>query len=107
MTDEFFGTLHINHEHMNAVDNVYDNLNFSIAEATIEELSELITAISKWNRYDGLDKYGPNIDNVIEEIAHVIICIRCLCRRYGIFPEEIQAKIIEKDKKLYEYYGND
>lgn len=101
MTDEFFGTLHISDEHMDAVDRLYGDSWFSIPEGTVEELSELITAISKWKRYDALDQYGSNIDNVIEEIAHVIICIRCLCRRYNIFPEEIQAKIIQKDKELY------
>lgn len=108
MTDEFFGKLHINEAHMNAVSKIYDDTGtgFSVSEGTVEELSELITAICKCRRYGapviaGLTPFDHRIDNLVEEIAHVIICIRCLCRDYNISPEEIQARIIEKDKILY------
>ena len=45
MTDEFFGTLYISDEHMDAVDRVYGDSWFSIPEGTIEELSELIMGL--------------------------------------------------------------
>ena len=60
---------------------------------TIEECSELITAISR-----------NDVDNIIEEIADVVIMIRQLVYLYGI--EHNVEEIMEfKLKRTVERYG--
>ena len=67
--------------------------NFQIIKA-IEELSELITALSR------ISNGGTNLDNVIEEIADVQIMTTQLRQIYG--AEAVDAVILQKTKRLSE-----
>ena len=65
-----------------------------------EELAELIQAISKMRRIgsdeiDALEAY----DNLVSEVADVLICIHQLQQMYRIFDAEIQNKIDQKWKR--------
>mgnify|MGYP002507693598 CR=1 FL=1 len=62
----------------------------------MEECAELIQAISKAKR-------GKiNRDNIIEEIADVLICIEMLKQMYSISDSEIDALIKKKQKREVE-----
>lgn len=62
----------------------------------MEECAELIQAISKAKR-------GKiNQDNMIEEIADVLICIEMLKQMYSISDSEIDAWIKKKQKREVE-----
>lgn len=62
----------------------------------MEECAELIQAISKAKR-------GKiNQDNMIEEIADVLICIEMLKQMYSISDSEIDALIKKKQKREVE-----
>lgn len=62
----------------------------------MEECAELIQAISK-------EKRGKiNRDNMIEEIADVLICIEMLKQMYSISDSEIDAWIKKKQKREVE-----
>ena len=65
----------------------------------IEELSELIKAITKAERYpnDDIKK-----DDIAEEMADVYICIEYLKMIYNIDQEEIESWINKKIKRLKE-----
>lgn len=65
----------------------------------MEEPAELIQAISKVERYpDEVDR----IENVVEEIADVSICIEYLKMIYNIDQEEIGNWINKKIKRIKE-----
>lgn len=65
----------------------------------MEEPAELIQAISKVERYpDEVDR----IENVVEEIADVSICIEYLKMIYNIDQEEIENWINKKIKRIKE-----
>ena len=65
----------------------------------MEEPAELIQAISKVERYpDEVDR----IENVVEEIADVLICIEYLKMIYNIDQEEIENWINKKIKRIKE-----
>ena len=59
----------------------------------MEECSELIQAISKMKR--GKD----NRDNLIEEIADVMICMDILKQVYGVSDSEIQNYVCNKQDR--------
>ena len=59
----------------------------------MEECSELIQAISKMKR--GKD----NRDNLIEEMADVMICIDILKQVYGVSDSEIQNYVCNKQDR--------
>lgn len=65
----------------------------------VEEPSELIKAITKAERYPG---QTTKIDNVVEEIADVLICIEYLKMVYDIDQEEIENWINKKIKRIKE-----
>lgn len=65
----------------------------------IEELSELIKAITKAERYTNDE---TKIDDIAEEIADVLICIEYLKMIYNIDQEEIESWINKKIKRLKE-----
>lgn len=59
----------------------------------MEELSELIQAISKEIRGKG------NRDNTIEEMADVLICVEILKQVFGIADEDIDSWIKYKQER--------
>ena len=67
----------------------------------MEECEELIQAISKMKR--GKD----NRDNLIEEMADVMICIEILKQVYGISDNEIQNYVCQKQNRSIERMKSD
>ena len=67
----------------------------------MEECAELIQAISKMKR--GKD----NRDNLIEEMADVMICIEILKQVYGISDNEIQNYVCQKQNRSIERMKRD
>ena len=67
----------------------------------MEECSELIQAISKMKR--GKD----NRNNLIEEVADVMICIEILKQVYGISDNEIQNYVCQKQNRSIERMKSD
>ena len=67
----------------------------------MEESAELIQAISKMKR--GKD----NRDNLIEEMADVMICIEILKQVYGISDNEIQNYVCQKQNRSIERMKSD
>ena len=71
---------------------------------TMEECSELIQAISKCKRYGCVDKYR---DNLIEEIADVLIIINELQLIYDISDNDIEnIKKYKIDRMDYRIKNN-
>ena len=62
----------------------------------MEECAELIQAISKMKR--GKD----NRDNLIEEMADVMICMEILKQVYGISENDIQNYVCQKQNRSIE-----
>lgn len=90
-TDEFFGKLYISEKHLDALKEEY-GYKVTLSEVGLmEECSELIQALSKRIRAT-----YPKKDNVIEEMAHVITCIRLVCLQLNISPDDIQQEIYKK-----------
>lgn len=93
----FFDRLYISDEHLDAVDELYNNNGQMACVGLMEECSELIQALSKQIRYnDEIDRR-----HVVEEMAHVIICIRLVCGIYKIEPSDIQKEIMRKYPEGY------
>ena len=67
----------------------------------MEECAELIQAISKMKR--GKD----NRDNLIEEMADVMICMEILKQVYGISDNEIQNYVCQKQNRSIERMKSD
>lgn len=67
----------------------------------MEECSELIQAISKMKR--GKD----NRDNLIEEMADVMICMEILKQVYGVSDGEIQNYVCQKQNRSIERMKSD
>lgn len=67
----------------------------------MEECAELIQAISKMKR--GKD----NRNNLIEEVADVMICIEILKQVYGISDNEIQNYVCQKQNRSIERMKSD
>ena len=65
-----------------------------------EECAELIQAISKYQRY----KTASARDQVIEEIADVMICIEQLKLMCNIWDEEIQGEVDYKCRRTKDRY---
>jgi len=90
-------------------EDVSKNWTFRMPMMAMEECGELIQAISKFERSsefretmtsnDGKFVWnGPQIENVIEEMADVFISCSALCHQYGISEEDIVEEI---EKRLY------
>lgn len=74
----------------------------------MEECAELIQAISKSIRYEWNDEYAgtfkSNKDNLIEEMADVMICIQILQSAYGIEDKDLNNTIqIKEDRLRFRY----
>ena len=67
----------------------------------MEESAELIQAISKMKR--GKD----NRNNLIEEVADVMICIEILKQVYGVSDSEIQNYVCQKQNRSIERMKSD
>lgn len=99
--DPFFGKIHISDKHLEALREEY-GYKVTLSEVGLmEECSELIQALSKRIRAT-----NPNKDNIIEEMAHVIICIRLVCLQLNISPDDIQQEIMKKYPEGYEEKEN-
>lgn len=64
------------------------------ATVCMEECAELIQAISKMKRKT------PNVENLIEEMADVCVCIDMLQHIYSITDEELHRNIDFKISRL-------
>ena len=71
------------------------------ATVCMEKCSELIQAISKMKR--GKD----NRDNLIEEMADVMICMEILKQVYGVSDSEIQNYVCQKQNRCIERMKSD
>lgn len=101
--NNFFGQLYISDDHLNAVDESYDCNGKIACVGLMEECSELIQALSKLLRYhvETIDESHVRL-HVVEEMAHVIVCIRLVCDIYKIEPSDIQKEIMKKYPEAYE-----
>ena len=71
----------------------------------MEELSELIQAISKCERNRLGDEYSKeNFDNLHEEIADVLICIRTLKHLFKLDSNRIKDWQNQKEKRIVKRY---
>ena len=84
----------------NVVQNSIKHYGFDLL-TTVEECSELIQAISKMKR--GKD----NRDNLIEEMADIMICMEILKQVYGISDNEIQNYVCQKQNRCIERMKSD
>lgn len=66
-----------------------------------EEFAELIQAVSKMRRIESGDvDILETYDNLTEEMADALICMKQIQQMYGIFDIEIQYKVNEKWKRM-------
>ena len=80
-----------------------DNINYNgtVLESTIamEELAELIQAISKVKRYGCVGKHK---DNLIEEIADTQIVIAEVMMMFGVTDDDVKGVMNAKIRRLIE-----
>lgn len=103
--DPFFSKIHMSEAHMDAWCDEF-GLNQVRLVGLMEECAELQQAISKFYRnYAKVCNYDPKKgtfgpskekDQIIEEMAHVLIDIRMVCETFDIAPEDIQKEIYKK-----------
>lgn len=62
----------------------------------IEEMSELAKALTKRIRYPNKEEIT---DSIIEEMAHVYICLEAVARLEGITEDDIQFEIYKKENR--------
>ena len=68
----------------------------------IEEMSELIKELCKYDRHLGTDKEQETINSIKEELADVLNMVEQLEYCFGEKEiEDIRSKKIERSKKLY------
>lgn len=67
----------------------------------IEELSELIKAVSKINRCHN----NEHFKSLMEEIADVRIVIERIMRKYGIKEDDIDKLVVFKINRFIDHYG--
>ena len=67
----------------------------------IEELSELIKAVSKINRCHN----NKHIKSLMEEIADVRIVIERIMRKYNIKEDDIDKLVVFKINRFIDQYG--
>ena len=61
-----------------------------------EEMSELAKALTKRIRYPDKEEIT---DSIIEEMAHVYICLEAVARLEGITEDDIQFEIYKKENR--------
>lgn len=95
--DSFYGGISIAPEHLDAWRNEFDTEQ-KAADSLVEEMAELIQAINKQRR----SNTKKNKDAIVEEMAHVLISLKGLCRYKMITPGEIEKQIQAKWPAAYE-----
>lgn len=85
--------LYISEEHLETLYEEFgrDNDNYILL---IEEMSELAKALTKRIRYPNKEEIT---DSIIEEMAHVYICLEAVARLEGITEDDIQFEIYKKE----------
>ncbi|MBR1738307.1 MAG: hypothetical protein IJ736_15095 [Firmicutes bacterium] len=74
----------------------------------MEELSELIRAIARYEIYTGsIKEILKNGENIVEEMADVQIMLYQLKMIYGIKEKEVDAVMLEKTERTIERLGAD
>lgn len=69
----------------------------------MEECAELIQTVNKMNRLNrGYEDYNSAKNNLIEEIADVLICIEQLKLIYNIADDDIQSVLNKKYQRNLE-----
>ena len=87
--------LYISEEHLEALYEEFGRGNDNYIRL-IEEMSELAKALTKRIRQP--DKEGIT-DSIIEEMAHVYICLEAVARLEGITEDDIQFEIYKKENR--------
>ena len=85
--------LYISEEHLEALYEEFGRGNDNYI-LLIEEMSELSKSLTKRIRYP--DKQEIT-DSIIEEMAHVYICLEAVARLEGITEDDIQFEIYKKE----------
>ena len=85
--------LYISEEHLEALYEEFGRGNDNYI-LLIEEMSELSKSLTKRIRYP--DKKEIT-DSIIEEMAHVYICLEAVARLEGITEDDIQFEIYKKE----------
>lgn len=100
--DSFFGKIHMSQAHMDAYTTEFD-ASFKQMIVLMEECAELQQILSKSIRHTTYldEKCGSDRANLIEEITHVLISIRMVCKEFDITPGEIQQEIFKKYPEGY------
>lgn len=95
--DPFFGKIYMSVPHLEACNAAYQTRTLKMI-ALIEECSELQQALTKM--YKSQDQAylngGYSRANLIEEMAHVMICIKMLSQAFNISADAIQQEIYKK-----------
>ena len=69
-----------------------------------EECAELIQACSKMKRHDGHFSYVDPIEQLKEEMAHVLISLEVVARLHGVTSKDLANELTKKAKK-YNFEG--
>jgi len=95
--DPFYGGIFIAQEHLDAWQKEF-NTEHKAEDSLVEEMAELIQAINKQRR----NNTKKSQDAIREEMAHVLISLKGLCRYKMITPGEIEKEIQAKWPAAYE-----
>lgn len=95
--DSFYGGIFIAKEHLDAWQKEF-NTEHKAEDSLVEEMAELIQAINKQRR----NNTKKSQDAIREEMAHVLISLKGLCRYKMITPGEIEKEIQAKWPAAYE-----
>ena len=87
--------LYISEEHLEALYEEFGRSNDNYI-LLIEEMSELAKALTKRIRYPDKEEIT---DSIIEEMAHVYICLEAVARLEGITEDDIQFEIYKKENQ--------
>lgn len=95
--DPLYGGIFIAQEHLDAWQKEF-NTEHKAEDSLVEEMAELIQAINKQRR----NNTKKSQDAIREEMAHVLISLKGLCRYKMITPGEIEKEIQAKWPAAYE-----
>ena len=87
--------LYISEEHLEALYEEFGRGNDNYI-LLIEEMSELSKSLTKRIRYPDKEEIT---DSIIEEMAHVYICLEAVARLEGITEDDIQFEIYKKENR--------
>lgn len=95
--DSLYGGIFIAQDHLDAWQKEF-NTEHKAEDSLVEEMAELIQAINKQRR----NNTKKSQDAIREEMAHVLISLKGLCRYKMITPGEIEKEIQAKWPAAYE-----